>query len=130
MPLNHTLFWPMMALAVLLGSHVRSQDVPAPLTCSAHFQARANWLTTFDGHPATATFMSIRAETLWFSVPRDCGMPTGFGNGRCKYNPGRHSVSDVIIEWIEAGQNHPTLPTCMEDSFCAGCLSEYDAVMR
>ena len=130
MPPIRNLFWPLMVLAALLGSQLSSQESANPLSCSAHFQGRANWLQTLGGHPAAVDFMTVRAETLWYSVPRDCGMRTGFGVQGCEYDPVRLSVSDVMTEWADAGQGYEPLPTCMEDSFCSSCLSLYEKVVR
>lgn len=130
MPPYRYLFCSTMVLAALLGSQLSSQESPSPLSCSAHFQGRANWLEALGGHPATVDFMTVRAETLWYSVPRDCGMFTGFGHQGCEYDPSRRSVSDVMTKWAETSQGYEPLPTCMEDSFCSSCLSMFKEVVR
>lgn len=119
-----------MMVIALLGSDLSSQENASPLSCSAHFQGRANWLQTLGGHPAAVNFMNVRAETLWYSVPRDCGMYTGFSNQECNYDPARPSVSDVMIQWADSSQGYEPIPTCMEDSFCSACLSVYERVVR
>ena len=121
------LFWPTMMLAAVLGSQASSQESSNPFSCSAHFQARANWLETLGGHPDAVDLMTVRAETLWYSVPKDC-MFTMFGHQGCKYDPRRLAVSDVMTKWAEASQGYEPLPTCMEDSFCSACLSLFEKV--
>lgn len=126
---NLNRLWKTVLLTVLMSSQLSSQENPGRLSCSAHFQARANWLRTFDGPTATVDFMTIRAETLWYSVARDCGMRTGFRDQGCKYDPKRLSVSDVITQWAVSGRGYDPLPTCMESEFCSACMTVYETTV-
>ena len=87
-------------------------------------------MQTLGGHPSAMSFMTIRAEELWLSVPRDCGMSTGFVDQSCRYDPKSLGVSHVMAQWAEASQGFEPLPTCMEDSFCSACLAVYQELVR
>ena len=130
MSANQKLFWPALVLAASLGAQLYSQEKANLLSCSTHFQARANWAQVLEADPSTVEFFAIRAKTLWFSLPRDCEMPTGFEARDCKYDPIRLSVTDVMTKWAAAGQGYEPLPTCMEDSFCSSCLSVHEEAVR
>lgn len=87
-------------------------------------------MQTLGGHPAAINFMTVRAEELWFSVPRDCRMSTGFIDQNCRYDPKRMRVSHVMIQWAKTSIGFEPLPTCIEDSFCSACLTVYEDLVR
>lgn len=119
------LFQRLAILLVFGGTQLLAHSDSNLLSCSAHFQARANWLQTYGADPEAVEFMAARAEVLWLSLPRDCGMKTGFEAPDCTYDPRRKSVTDIMTKWAGEKQFNQVIPTCMEDSFCSHCLAVY-----
>ncbi len=120
--------WHGVVFSIVIGSKSFAQGGSTLATCSAHFQARADWLRSLDANAAAVAFFEIRAETLWDSIPRDCGMQTGFGNTYFAYSARRPVVTDLMVTWAEDGDQKR--PTCMEVSLCTQCLATYRAMVR
>jgi len=113
---------PWLVLAMMfLPSYLNAQQAVNPSNCSTHFQARANWLRGLDGQKETIDLMESYAELLWISVPRDCGMFTGFSQTSCRYRPNEEAVLNELTSWAAGNQGLFTLPLCMEDPFCSEC---------
>ncbi len=71
----------------------------------------------------SVAMMERYAERLWLSVPKDCGMYTGFSSPSCTYAPDPNAVLQVMQNWVEQGYQSHDLPTCMEDAMCQHCIS-------
>ncbi|MEM6589355.1 MAG: hypothetical protein AAF641_12975 [Pseudomonadota bacterium] len=128
MPQTHPIGLLIAALAVFEPDAGLAQSAVTTETCSAHFQARANWLEDLAGPSSTQTYMRMRAEDLWYSVPRDCSMHTGFGNPGCRYEPNNDRVLSIMTDWAEVSLGFEPRPVCMEDPFCSRCITLYNKV--
>ena len=106
-------------LITLLGTNGAFSEA-SPLSCSAQFKARADWLETLGGNPDTAKFMRSRADYWLKRMPFFIDYLV-----RTPSNEERRDdeALEALTRLVEDNPNAVVLPTCMEDPECRKCLS-------
>jgi hypothetical protein len=126
---SRTLISSVVAVTFWMGP-VTGQQADPRLSCSIHFQARADWLQGLDGREEAIEMFQNYAAILWASVPQDLGMSTGFGTTSRRYRPDTNAVINLMTSWTDGNQGAWLLPLCMEDPKCVTCMERLKAVVR
>ncbi|MBS0563765.1 MAG: hypothetical protein JSR87_04605 [Proteobacteria bacterium] len=120
----------------LLGGEAGQADTWQSLEqlniCSAHFKARADWLTSLNRNETAAGMFYRYSERLLAdavaSTPdaADCAMLVMQDQGEC--DPGRiigkrnETATEILTAFTLQGYGKAGLPTCMEDAVCLRCM--------
>ena len=113
---------------------------PTPLGCSAHFQARAEWMRTMGADAAAVRHMESYADLLLIVAeanvgPDDCGILDPYGD-RAPCGPPslafqRDQMSvTVMTDFAQDGWGSGPLPLCMEESACVDCTTLLGSLLR
>ncbi len=124
----------------LLCSYAQAEtfSVPEMVSCSAHFQARSNWMLALRKSPDTIKFMSDHAEILLQAAneavgPSDWRMSTGFGSpsGPLTYDGVQYGASlSEMTRFAELGYGDTVLPLCVEDETCIRCTHLLNEIVK
>jgi len=119
------------ALALGYTPAVRA-DLREMTACSAHFKARADWLTGLGKNDVTASMFHRYSDRLLNRViaetprPVDCGALV-YLRGECNESHLKAArdtlATKVLTAFVEQGYGAAGLPVCMEDRVCADCIT-------